>query len=246
MPGQEESHPWKMGRVRNFGWVAYDRVARGEQPPIALEAFEQLKDLGLTAVLSLRERDDKARDLAGRWHEAYRVEDEQALCAAVGLRFRHVACTDYATPTPEEVAQALTIMDNELASGQRIFVHCFAGVGRTGVVTGAWRIAHGADPDEVADAFVEFGEELRQRRGKTVEERSGYLARIKFPQQWWGLTSIADALDAPITRDYAYVPPVRPEKTEGWELRYREQLGPWREIRLIPIRSDHVVSSVKL
>jgi protein-tyrosine phosphatase len=44
--------------------------------------------------------------------------------------------------------EVLDLIDEELAAGGVVFVHCWAGCGRTGVVVGCWLVRHGMEPRE--------------------------------------------------------------------------------------------------
>ena len=63
---------------------------------------------------------------------------------------------DFSVPTREQLVAILDEIDAELAAGGVVYVHCWAGCGRTGVVVGSWLVRHGADPQRalkrIADA----------------------------------------------------------------------------------------------
>jgi len=63
---------------------------------------------------------------------------------------------DFSVPTHEQLVAILDEIDAELAAGGVVYVHCWAGCGRTGVVVGSWLVRHGADPQRalkrIADA----------------------------------------------------------------------------------------------
>jgi len=50
---------------------------------------------------------------------------------------------DVYIPTEELMVEILDAVDNDLAAGHNIYVHCWGGVGRTGTVVGCWLIRHG-------------------------------------------------------------------------------------------------------
>ena len=50
---------------------------------------------------------------------------------------------DVYIPTEELMVEILDVVDNDLAAGHNIYVHCWGGVGRTGTVVGCWLIRHG-------------------------------------------------------------------------------------------------------
>jgi protein-tyrosine phosphatase len=63
---------------------------------------------------------------------------------------------DFSIPTRDGLVAILDEIDGELEAGGVVYVHCWAGCGRTGVVVGTWLVRHGADPGvalrRIADA----------------------------------------------------------------------------------------------
>jgi protein-tyrosine phosphatase len=55
---------------------------------------------------------------------------------------------DFSVPTRDGLAAVLDEIDAEIDRGGFVYVHCWAGCGRTGVVVGTWLVRHGLDPDE--------------------------------------------------------------------------------------------------
>jgi atypical dual specificity phosphatase len=62
---------------------------------------------------------------------------------------------DFSVPSREQLVATLDEIDRELARGGLVYVHCWAGCGRTGVVVGSWLVRHGADPKEALDRIAE-------------------------------------------------------------------------------------------
>ena len=220
--------PRRLGSIRNFAWLQPGILARGEQPQLYQDTFTMLRGEGVATVLSLREAHDWERRVAGRTYPEYLVDAERALCAAAGLGFRHVPCQDFEAPSPREVAEALGVIDDEAGAGRAVYAHCLAGVGRTGLVTSAWLLAHGWSADDVVATFFRFFDEFRARSGIPVAEQAGYLARMGAPKYWWALRVIAEAVGNPVPDAGAPVQPRQPERTEGWAAEYRRRLAPWR------------------
>ena len=75
---------------------------------------------------------------------------------------------DFSVPTRESLVATLDEIDAEIASGGIVFVHCWAGCGRTGVVVGTWLVRHGADPE---DALRRIGDARGLGCPQTVEQR---------------------------------------------------------------------------
>jgi protein-tyrosine phosphatase len=70
---------------------------------------------------------------------------------------RHVRMPirDFSVPTYELLVSALDAIDAELAGGGVVFVHCWAGCGRTGVVAGCWLVRHGTPPGAALERIAE-------------------------------------------------------------------------------------------
>jgi protein-tyrosine phosphatase len=70
-------------------------------------------------------------------------------------RYLNVPIRDFSTPTREGLSTTLDEIDAELARGGIVYVHCWAGCGRTGVVVGSWLVRHGVDADEALRRIAE-------------------------------------------------------------------------------------------
>jgi protein-tyrosine phosphatase len=71
-------------------------------------------------------------------------------------RYLNLPIRDFSVPTHDGLVATLDEIDAELDAGGIVYVHCWAGCGRTGVVVGSWLVRHGADPNDalqrIADA----------------------------------------------------------------------------------------------
>jgi protein tyrosine phosphatase (PTP) superfamily phosphohydrolase (DUF442 family) len=221
--------PRSVAGIRNFGWVEPGVVARGEQPSLEAATFARLKDIGITAILSLRPDREIPSPNPGRPWPEYHLEEERAVVLGAGLRFHHVPLEDFSAPTPERVAAALTTLDQAVAEAPGVYVHCRAGAGRTAIVTGAWSVAHGRTGDEAADAYQRFMLQIWEALGHTDQDLPILFQRVGQPKVYWALRAVVAALGSPVTVDPPHLlPPERPPEADHWEQRYREALQPWR------------------
>ena len=62
---------------------------------------------------------------------------------------------DLSVPELEDLVSVLDTIDDELERGGIVYVHCWAGCGRTGVVVGCWLVRHGLDPHEALERIAE-------------------------------------------------------------------------------------------
>jgi protein-tyrosine phosphatase len=77
---------------------------------------------------------------------------------------RRMPIRDFGVPTEEEMRRILDVVDEAVAAGRTVFVHCRGGIGRTGTVIGCYLRRHGASPEE---AFAALG-----GRPETEEQRA--------------------------------------------------------------------------
>ena len=109
--------------IQNFAQID-DRVWRGAAPDDA--GYAELARNGVVTVVDLRAED-------------YIHVDEPRL-AGLGIKRVHIPLRDGQAPGPADVEQFLAAVRE---SPGRVFVHCGAGVGRTGTMAAAWLVASG-------------------------------------------------------------------------------------------------------
>ncbi|HEX2196049.1 MAG TPA: dual specificity protein phosphatase family protein [Actinomycetota bacterium] len=111
--------------VMNFQ-VVDDKVWRGSHPRD--ETFRDLAQRGVTTVVDLRAE------------EGIHVNEE--LLDRLGITRFNLPLRDGQVPTETQVRQFLSIVEN--APG-KVYVHCMAGVGRTGAMVAAYLVATGQE-----------------------------------------------------------------------------------------------------
>ena len=95
--------------------------------------------------------------------------------AHVGPPTRYVSrpIRDFSVPSRQALVALLDEIDAELADQGVVYLHCWAGCGRTGVVVGAWLVRHGATP---ADALQRIADLRGPGCPQTLEQRRFVLA----------------------------------------------------------------------
>jgi len=123
--------------IDNFA-VVDETVWRGSAPNT--EAYATLADAGVVTVVDLRAEADP--------------DDTRELAYAAGLSWAHVPIRDGQTPTATQVATVTSIIES--VDGP-VFVHCQAGVGRTGSLIAALSVADGGSPGGALMEALRFG-----------------------------------------------------------------------------------------
>ncbi len=80
---------------------------------------------------------------------------------------------DLSVPTHDALVSILDVIDDELARAGLVYVHCWAGCGRTGVVVGCWLVRHGLDPH---DALGQIARARGRGCPQTLEQRLHVLS----------------------------------------------------------------------
>ena len=143
-------------------WIEQGRLIAGRHPCAwseedAENEVEALLGLGVTLFLDLTQPGELA------------PYDTFVSSAA---RHARVPVRDFTVPSEEQLVVALDLIDSELRAGGIVYVHCWAGCGRTGVVVGCWLVRHGAEPARALERIAEI-------RGpgcpQTLEQRAAVL-----------------------------------------------------------------------
>ena len=137
-------------------WVIPGRFLAGEYPgsEIDSEARPKLRRLlaaGVTFFVDLTEDGVMNPYAAALAEEA----------AAVGSSVTHIRMPlrDMGVPSRSFMDAILHAIDDALAAGRVVYVHCWGGIGRTGTVVGCYLVQHGMTGREALDAI------RRLRRG---------------------------------------------------------------------------------
>ena len=163
----------RMTGINNFT-VVDDHLWRGAAPSEA--GYEALAENGVTTVVDLRAE------------EGIRV-DEKAL-GAIGIERFHMPLRDGQAPSKELVARFLDIVRN---SDGRVYVHCGAGVGRTGTMAAAYLVDKGdASALQAVRRNLSVGPPSLEQIAFAAGLRSGSVRKPPAP-----VVALSRVLDAP-------------------------------------------------
>jgi protein-tyrosine phosphatase len=121
-------------------WVRPGQLLAGEYPGERndRETRKRLRGLleqGVTFFLDLTQ--------AGE----YDLKSYAPLLDREAAEYRRMPILDRGTPAPEEMTRILDTIDSALDAGHTVYVHCYAGIGRTGTVVGCHLVRHGMSSD---------------------------------------------------------------------------------------------------
>ena len=164
--------------IPNSYWVIPGQFAAGEYPGDLhpAEAGARLRGLlaeGVSHFIDLTQDIDLLQPYAGVLAEEARKLGVTAVHESHPIR-------DMSVPrTPEEMTGVLDAIDDALDSGEKVYLHCWGGVGRTGTVVGCWLVRQGMTGDEALDQIREWWQHVpkswRNPRSPETERQRDYI-----------------------------------------------------------------------
>ena len=170
--------------MANTYWVVPGRFLAGEYPgaPYREDAAQRLRTLlgaGINHFFDLTQRRDRLEPYAGI-----------AALEAGGLNMDVVHAPhpirDMSVPrSPRDMATILDALDEAMARGRNVYVHCWGGVGRTGTVVGCWLVRHGMTGEQALDQIAEWWRGVEKSwyhpRSPQTHEQRAYIRHWTEP-----------------------------------------------------------------
>ena len=152
-------------------WVVPGTLLAGEYPrnKDAQSSHAKIRALlraGVTAFIDLTEADEGLYPY-GAWigtasHQRFPIRDGSV------------------PVSPEATRAILDAIDDHTARGQLVYVHCWGGVGRTGVIIGCWLARHGLGGDAALTRLRELWQHCPKsvsRASPETQEQAHYIMR---------------------------------------------------------------------
>lgn len=123
-------------------WVRPGLLLAGEyagarMPALARRKLRRLLDAEVSSFVDLTQAGEA-------WLPPYEpLLAEEAAVRGRAVRYLRAPIRDMGVPAPEALRATLDYIDAELAAEQRVYLHCWGGIGRTGTVVGCHLVRHG-------------------------------------------------------------------------------------------------------
>jgi hypothetical protein len=215
-------------------WVSRSHLLAGEYPSARRESQARKRlaaflDAGIRSFVDLTGPDD---DLVPYDTIATALARERGH----DVRCRRMTMPDAGVPSTDQMRSVLAHIDHEIKDGRPVYVHCWGGVGRTGMVAGCWMIAN--EGRTALQALDRIGELRRgtpdgfTRSPETAEHRR-FIVRWACEAAGTPALSLRDRCDALLkfaphfTDAGSFATLVSPPVSDGSLLVPYCELAPW-------------------
>jgi hypothetical protein len=89
---------------------------------------------------------------------------------------------DYGLPTKEQMTTILDSIDDALAAGHKVYLHCWGGVGRTGTTVGCYLVRHRKTGDEALAQIAKWWQDVPKSAHFPRSPETG--AQVQFILDW--------------------------------------------------------------
>jgi len=166
----------------NCYWVQPGRLLAGEYPGALLvaDARQKLRRLlaaGVTLFLDLTHPNDGLEPYV-------ELLSEETKPGSRPVIYRRLAIPDRSVPSVAQMVQTLDLIDEALAAGHVVYLHCWGGVGRTGTVVGCYLVRHGRSGDAALAEIARLWQDVEKRnRHPQSPETAAQMAMVRTWQE---------------------------------------------------------------
>jgi protein-tyrosine phosphatase len=94
--------------------------------------------------------------------------------------YYHFPIYDFGVPETDQLVRTLDKIDESITGKQPVYVHCRAGIGRTGLVVGCYLARHGKTGIEALEEI----KQLRSSMSSSWVQSPETDAQVSFVQNW--------------------------------------------------------------
>jgi ADP-ribosylglycohydrolase len=166
MPRTDSAVPRFAPPIPNSYWVEPGRLLAGEYPgPVsqaeAMDRIQRLLAAGVNTFIDLTEEGELPSYLS-----------LLPATASKPIEHHRWPITDHGLPrSPQYMAQILDAIEAAIDAGRCVYIHCHAGIGRTGTAIGCYLIRKGLSGDQALEHLQQLWQQCaRSQRWPTVPE----------------------------------------------------------------------------
>jgi protein-tyrosine phosphatase len=161
-------------------WVEENRLLAGEYPgsrdlEAARRRMDAFLEAGITVFIDLTEP-----------HELVPYEGvlrDEAKIYGVNVSYQRISIRDFGIPSSDTMTAILNAVDKAINEGKCVYIHCWGGVGRTGMVVGCYLVRHGYTNEKAVEKVNQL---FKTRPANSYQLRSPETdEQVEFIRNWW-------------------------------------------------------------
>ncbi len=166
-------------RLVDSYWVIPGRLLAGEYParierPDATKRLDSLLAEGIDTFFDLTELGELSQYLP--------LLEERARLKQVDVKHRRFPIVDFGLPERSTMLAILDGIDAALANGHNVYLHCWGGLGRTGMAVGCYLVRHGQTGEAALQQISEFWRSQSARRSSALSPETP--DQVQFVLDW--------------------------------------------------------------
>ncbi len=159
-------------------WVIPNLLMAGEHPSNYDEnetrrRIQALIRCGISSFIDLTTHEDTKPSYAG----ILSAEADEYLKI---VKYANFPIRDFEVSSEEQMAKILDAIDAEVDLYHPVYVHCYAGRGRTGMVVGCYLVRHGLQPKEALQRIAELRANIPSSWARSPEADK----QVEFVLNW--------------------------------------------------------------
>ena len=167
-----------MNMIENAYWVDEGKVLAGPYPRHPMVEEETRKQLawlceqGITHII----------DLTGAGERSPYREEYQRVCQRYSIegRWERFPIIDFGLPDKYLMRELQDEIQRIVNEGGKVYIHCYAGIGRTGTVAAIYLMEHGLSGEEALDRLQTLREHTQNGKYRSPEND----AQREFVLKW--------------------------------------------------------------
>ena len=165
--------------IEHCYWVVENKFLAGEypgtkEPDSSQKKVDALIRTGITLFIDLTEETEGLLPYVN------------CLTAHKGISHRRFPICDVSIPRSKKMTIGiLDVIDTEISNSGMVYVHCWGGVGRTGVIVGCWLARHCGDGTAALHRLRKLWQHCpksRTRQSPETREQESYIIGWKEPR----------------------------------------------------------------
>jgi predicted protein tyrosine phosphatase len=142
-------------------WVIEDRFLAGEYPghfdvETTRKRLDTLIQAGFNTFIDLTKPDETTPYL--------RLLQEESRIYDIEIQHYRFGIGDFGLPTPELMKSILDQIDQNLAAGRKVYLHCWGGIGRTGTTVGCYLVRRGLNGEQALGQLAAWWRDVPKSR----------------------------------------------------------------------------------